>query len=83
MSEHAVRSVLRIIAVTTVLIGAILTTGAVFGLIGLDSSVRGYGVHGQGMPALAQALLWGHSSIMLWGLLLYVASTPMARQIVR
>ena len=50
---------LRIIAITTVLIGAILTTGAVFGLIGLDASVSGYGVHGQGMPALAQALLWG------------------------
>ncbi len=83
MSEHAVRSVLRIIAVTTVLIGAILTTGAVFGLIGLDAAVRGFGVHGQGTPALAQALLWGYSSIMLWGLLFYSASTPMARQIVR
>jgi hypothetical protein len=79
MSEHAIRSVLRILAVATVFIGAILTTASVFAVVGLEASVGGVG--DTGVAAMAQAVVWGHASIVLWGLLLYAASGVLARWI--
>ena len=79
MAEHSVRSVLRIVAIVAALIGAILTTASVFGVVGIEASVGG--VAGSGMGAMAQALVWSHAGIILWGL--FVFSGPLARLVVR
>ena len=79
MSEHSIRSVLRILAVIAVLIGAILTSVSFFAVVGLEASVGG--VADTGVGAMAQAVVWGHASIVLWGLLLYAASGILARWI--
>ena len=81
MAEHSVRSVLRIVAIVAALIGAILTTASVFGVVGIEASVGG--VAGPSMGAMAHALVWSHVSIIPWGLFLFVFSGPLARLVVR
>ena len=78
MSIECARAVLRLIAVTTMVIGAVVTTMTVIGLIAwgqariavADTSWSG---------SLGMAAILAHASIVAWGLALFLASPRLAR----
>ena len=87
MKEEIVRSILRIIAVVTVLVGAILLTIAVVQLL---AAGRGYGSSGGGIQVHLSGMVWrfgfftvlAYGSVVFWGGVLFFLSPRLARLIV-
>lgn len=87
MKEDSARSILRLIAVVTVLVGAVLTTVTLVSLFGVSSTIQGaaQGVHVQMTGMVAEMgfyLVLAHASIVAWGASLYLLSPRLARYIV-
>ncbi len=87
MKEETARSILRLIAVATVLVGAILTTTTSVTLIAARSLFQG---SGPGMQVQATGIMVGVGSysmlatatIVAWGIALYSLSPRLARLVV-
>ena len=87
MNEDNARSVLRLIAVVTILAGASLTTATLISLLGASSAMEGAPVGAQvrvtGMVAeFGVYALLSHAVIAVWGVVLYSLSPRLARMIV-
>jgi len=87
MTEENARSTLRLIAVTTVLVGVILTTMTLLSLLGINGAIQSstqgmqiqvsYPVGEMGFFAVLADL-----AIVAWGLAFYRMSPRLARRIV-
>lgn len=88
MKEDYARAILRLIAVVTILVGAVLMSATLVGILGTGSTVRGapegMQVKVTGMVAemggyavLSQAL------IAAWGVLLYFLSPKLAKNLIQ
>ena len=87
MSEENIRSILRVIAVVTILVGAILTTMALINLGAASSAVSGAGpglqVRANDMVTqLGLYSVLAQLPIAVWGVALWVWSPSLARRIV-
>ena len=87
MKEDTVCSILRLIAVVTVLVGAILVTMTIVSLIGASSSMgsTGMGVTIRATGVVAKMgffMVLANGMIAVWGLALYRLSPKLARWIV-
>jgi hypothetical protein len=91
MNEDTARSLLRLIAVVTVLVGAILTTMTLVSLLGVNRTIEGAaaaGLHIDGphrgiVGEIGSYALLAHGSIVVWGGLLYLVSPRLAAWVVK
>ena len=80
---------LRLIAVVTVLVGAILTTMTLVNLLGVSRTIEGAaaaGVHIEDTGIVGEIgsyALLAHGSIVVWGGLLYLVSPRLAACVVK
>ena len=93
MKEESVRSILRLIAVVTVLLGAYLSSAAVLSLFAASSTMHGAldGVHALGgvqgtvagmVTEMGVYAVLSDLLIAAWGVVLYYASPRLAEMIV-
>lgn len=87
MKEDCARSILRLIAVTTILVGVVLTTMTLVALLGASSAMAGVPpgmeVKMSGMVAdMGMHVVVAHALIAAWGVVLYLSSPVLARRIV-
>ncbi|HVS10925.1 MAG TPA: hypothetical protein VMS76_13740 [Planctomycetota bacterium] len=85
MTESTVRSILRIVAMVTILIGNILTTSTFVGLLATRSTLQGATMDVQVSGVVAEMGFYavlGHALVIGWGLVLYATSPRLARHIV-
>ncbi len=87
MKEDSARSILRLIAVITILVGASLATATLVSLLGASNAMEGAPVGMQvkmtGMVAeMGGYAVLSYVLIAAWGLFLYVLSPKLAEKIV-
>ena len=86
MNEDTVRSILRLIAVVTILVGAVLVTITVLSLVGVSSTIStvqsGMRTQPTGLAKLGFFAVAANAMIAVWGALLYYLSPFIARRIV-
>ena len=82
MSIDCARGVLRLIAITTVLIGGAMTTMTIIGLIAWGQS-RIAVADQSWSGALGVGSILAHASIIAWGFVLFVASPRLAELVAK
>ena len=83
MSIEYARAAIRLIALTTVLIGIVLTTMTIIAVLGWGQAsidVTGHGWSGADMSLWA---VLAHGSIIAWGLALFTASPRLAELVAK
>ncbi len=87
MKEDSARAILRLIAVVTVLVGAVLTTVTLVSLFGVSSTIQGVvdgDVQATGLVAeIGFYAVLAYASIVAWGIVLFLLSPRLARYIVK
>lgn len=79
MTQNNVRTTLRLGAVLTILVGAILVTIDIFSLIAISTTVIGPGV--QISSSLGFWIVMAHGSVAGWGLVLFRMSDGIAKRV--
>jgi hypothetical protein len=83
MSIDCARSVLRLVALTAMLIGAALTTMAIIGVAAWrEATIAVTNQSWSGAGTGAYAIL-AHASIIAWGLVLFIASPRLAEVVTK
>lgn len=83
MSESTVRTILRLIAVITMLVGTIMVMMTLVMFVGASRAMQGTLSQMGGMTELGMVSLLTQAVVAAEGLLLYVLSEPLARKIVQ
>ena len=87
MKEDSARAILRLIAVVTVLVGAVLTTVTLVSLFGVSSTIQRVvdgDVQATGLVTeIGFYAVLAYASIVAWGIVLFLLSPRLARYIVK
>lgn len=85
MTEATVRTILRLVAVVTILVGAILITSTLVAIVGahraMDAAAMGGVLRGATNEMTFYTVL-AHGTVALEGVLLYMLSPALAKKIV-
>lgn len=85
MTEATVRTVLRLVAVVTILVGAILVATTLVAIVGANHAMNAAAMDGVLRSATMEVTLFtvlAHAMVAAEGLLLYMLSPALAKKIV-
>ena len=85
MSQFAVRTSLRLIAVTMMLVGICLASFALVGMLGMQSAVEGIGMQVQMTGVVSNMgfyVVLAYATIVAWGIILYAMSSGLSAKII-
>ena len=83
MSIDCARAVLRLIAVTSILIGAAMTTMAIIGVIAWGQTSLSVGGHEWSGASMDVYSVAAQVSIIAWGIVLFIASPRLAELVTK